>query len=69
VPTQLDGKLPEEVLKLLSPHIEKDEKILYSQGSDLSPDRRFGESYLVITNTRVAVADPQQDSSVVEVDA
>jgi len=57
---QLDGKLPAEVLKLLSPHIEKDEKILYSQGSDLGPDRRFGENYLVVTNTRVAVADREK---------
>jgi len=60
VTSQLDGKLPDEVLKHLSPHIEKDEKILYSQGSDLTLDRRFGETYLVITTARLAVADREK---------
>ena len=58
--SQLDGRLPDEVLKLLSPEIGKDEKILYSQGSDLTLDRRFGETYLVITTARLAIADRQK---------
>jgi ATP-binding cassette subfamily B protein len=57
---QLNGSLPDDVLKVLSPHIEKDEKILYAQGSDLTPDRRFGETYLVVTRSRVAVADREK---------
>jgi len=54
---QLDGSLPDEVLSILSPHMEKDEKILYAQHSDLTLDRRFGRTYLVVTKSRVAVAD------------
>ncbi|MCY3022966.1 MAG: hypothetical protein NTW87_28650 [Planctomycetota bacterium] len=40
----LDGKVPDEVVRVLAPALEKDEKILFSQHSDLTEERCFGES-------------------------
>jgi ATP-binding cassette subfamily B protein len=57
---ELDGKLPEDVTRLLAPTLEKDEQIVRSQASDLALDRRFGESYLVVTRKRLAVADREK---------
>ncbi len=52
-----DGKLPKEILSLVSAHLQRDERILFAQASDLTLDRRFGPCHIVITDARIAVFD------------
>ena len=52
-----DGKLPKEILSLVSAHLQRDERILFAQASDLTLDRRFGPCHMVITDARIAVFD------------
>jgi ATP-binding cassette subfamily B protein len=50
-----NGELPKEILSLVSGHLQRDERVLFHQASDLTPDRRFGLCYIVVTNTGIIV--------------
>ena len=50
---ELRDPVPEHFSKRLEPLLEQGETVLYSQRSDLTLDRHYGESYLVATDRRV----------------
>ena len=53
----INHTLPESVLASLSRQIGSDGGVRYAVKSDLTSDRRFGATYLIVTDTHVAVAD------------
>ena len=54
---ELNSKLPNDIARELSDHLGPDEAIRYSLASDLTLGRQFGQSYIVLTDTKVAVCD------------
>jgi len=50
----LNCKLPDEVARRLSDQLGQDETIRYALASDLTLERQFGHSYIVVTDTKVA---------------
>ena len=50
-----DGKLPKGIPSLLSSYLLRDERVRFSQASDLTPERRFGPSYIAVTDIRIVV--------------
>ena len=53
----LDCKLPDDVARRLSDRLGHDETIRYALASDLTLERQFGPSYMVVTDTKVAACD------------
>ena len=49
---KLNASLPDREAKCLASELGKDEKIRYCLASDLTLDRQFGKSYLVVTDAR-----------------
>ena len=54
---KLHDPLPKELEGVLTAHLAGDESIRYCLRSDLTLNRRFGGSYLIVTNQRVLVLD------------
>jgi len=54
---ELNSALPDRETQALAAAIEPGEKVLYCQESDLTLDRRFGYTYVVVTDARVVVLD------------
>lgn len=52
---KLRDPLPEHLDGKLKPLLARGESVLYSQRSDLTHDRRYGQSYLVVTDRRIFV--------------
>lgn len=50
---KLNDPLPRVLEQKLEPLLADGEEVLYSQRSDLLPDRHFGESFLVVTDRKV----------------
>lgn len=63
---QLKDKIPEKAYSELKKSFQKDEEILYSLRSDLDLKRRFGDSFLVATNKRIAVLDAEDIALIYE---
>lgn len=49
--------LPKEIEIEITSRLSSQEKILYCVGSDLTNDRNFGESFLVVTSLRIFIID------------
>ncbi len=56
----LQCSLPESVSQSLFRQIGSDSRILYALKSDLTPERRFGEGYLIVTENHLACADARR---------
>jgi len=56
---ELNSKLPNDIAGELSDHLGPDEAIRYSLASDLTLGRQFGQSYIVVTDTKVAMCDSE----------
>ena len=54
---KLNDPVPEKLRDALRAALDGDENVLYSVRSDLTLDRRFGESCIVVTAAKVAVLD------------
>lgn len=63
---KLDHKLPDKEAKRLAELIGQDETVRYSLASDLTLDRRFGKSYIVVTDRQIAVLDHQEPTLTLE---
>jgi len=54
---KLNDPLPNALTEKLKPLLARGEDVLYSQRSDLTLDRKFGQSYLVATDRKVIALD------------
>lgn len=50
--------IPEELMACLVPHLGSERNVLHCVESDLTLDRRFGVSYLVVTDSAVIACEP-----------
>ena len=61
--------LPQSVLDSLSERLGRDERVNYALKTDLTPDRRFGAGYLIVTQRHIALADESGVVSVLPMDS
>ena len=54
---KLNTKFPVSEMQKLGELVGKDESIRYALASDLTLDRRFGQSFIAVTDKRIVVLD------------
>jgi len=57
---KLNDRLPQVLEEMLSATLSADEQVRFSLKSDLTLDRRYGDTYLVVTSKRIFVLDNRQ---------
>jgi len=63
---QFNGRIPAAIAEKFARVIPAGEEIRISMASDLTLDRQFGESYIAVTDKRVAVCDAASDAFAIE---